>query len=466
MKGKVLKSSAWYVISNFLVKGITILTIPIFTRIMNQNDIGAYSNITSWINIFTIIMTFNLFNSVMLAKFDYEKEFNQYISSNLFLGTLITFVFYLIVLIFKDCFMNLLEIDFITLNLIFIYLLFYPSLQMLQIKNKVEYKYKLSSFLIILTTLLSLGCSIIFVNCSKDMLKGRIWGFYIPTIIISIIVYIFLIIKGKKISPKYWKYSLAISFPLVWHTLANNLLASSDRIMISKLINNVDTAKYTIAYSCAMFVTVLSSSLNSAITPWIFENIKTNNLEKIKIYVKKYVIFFFIIILCYMFVTPEILYFLGGESYKTAINIVSPVIVGYIFQFIYTFYISIETYYKKQKNIAIGTILAALINIILNFIFIPKYGYIAAAYTTLIGYIVLFIIHCYSVNKMKKDFYDRKFFMFILIISLFMIGVFNFLYKYNGVRYFCIIIIGVSILSIIKKKNIITEIKKMVKGEN
>ena len=139
---KVLKSGIWYTISNFIVKGIAFITMPIFTRIMSTDDVGMFSNLIAWFNILAIIATFELYSSVSIARFDYKNDLNKYISSNLFFGSLITLIFYIIVLVFYDFFTKLMMIDFKTLNIMFIYLLVYPAIQMFQIKNQIKYNYK------------------------------------------------------------------------------------------------------------------------------------------------------------------------------------------------------------------------------------------------------------------------------------------------------------------------------------
>ena len=125
----------------------------------------------------------------------------------------------------------------------------------------------------------------------------------------------------------------------------------------------------------------------------------------------------------------------------------------YIFQFIYSLYVNIEFYHKKQKNIAIGTIIAAIINIVLNFVFIPIFGYVVAAYTTLIGYFCLLIIHFLFVRKMKcTNWYDTKFFMKVSIFAICSVVLFNILYKYSAIRYIVIIIV-VFLFGILSFKN-------------
>ena len=84
MKSKSLKAGIWYTISNFLVKGITFLLLPIFTRIMTSTDVGYFSNVMAWFNILAIITTFEVYSSVSIARFDYKDDLDTYVSSSLF----------------------------------------------------------------------------------------------------------------------------------------------------------------------------------------------------------------------------------------------------------------------------------------------------------------------------------------------------------------------------------------------
>ncbi len=64
-------------------------------------------------------------------------------------------------------------------------------------------------------------------------------------------------------------------------------------------------------------------------------------------------------------------------------SIIPPIALANYMIFMYTMYVYIEHYYKKTVYITKNTLIAAGLNVILNFILIPKYGYVAAAYTTL-----------------------------------------------------------------------------------
>lgn len=458
---KIVKAGIWYTICNFFVKGLTFLTMPIFTRLMSSSDIGMFSNISSWFNILAIITSFELYSSISIARFDFKDELNEYISSSLILGTILTIFFYIIVIIFKNFFLNLFNMNFEMLNLIFIYLLVYPAIQMFQLKNQIKYNYKPTIIVTLLSAFFSTILSILFVLFFDNKLMGRVYGYFIPLIIISFIIYIYMLTKSKKISKKYWNYALKISFPLIWHLLAGYLLSSSDKIMITNFISADANALYSVPYTLSMAVSVLWTSMNNAWSPWAYSKMDEKNYEILYTKSKSYTIFFLIIVYIFILVTPELLLVVGGKYYAQAKYVMPPVMIGYILQFIYSLYVNIEFYHKKQKNIAFGTIVASIINIILNLIFIPKFGYIAAAYTTLIGYLCLYLIHFYFVRKLNCTFwYDTKFFFTVTTFSIAYMFFCNIVYSYTIIRYLLVVILFVFLIIYLYKYNYIKLIKQ------
>ncbi|MCD8013669.1 MAG: oligosaccharide flippase family protein [Lachnospiraceae bacterium] len=450
-----LKAGVGYTISNFIVKGMVFLTTPIFTRLMTSEDIGSYSNIQSWFSILAILVTVELYSSVQLAQFDYKDCLDEYIASNLILGTIITGAFYSIILIFKNFFVGLFLIDFDMINILFIYLLVYPAIQMFQIRNQLRFDYIPNMVVSIGSSVVATVVSLILAIVCNDALRGRVYGYYVPLIIITAFIYIFLIVRAKgRISNKYWRYALSISFPLIWHLLASNILNSSDRIMINSMIGSEENALYSVAYSCAMIVALLWSSMNSAWSPWAYQRMDAEEYLELKNKSKPYTIFFLAVVFCFMLLAPEILLIMGGRSYLSAVYVIPPVMVGYVFQFIYSLYVNIEFYHKKQVNVAIGTIIAAIINIALNYIFIPRFGYIAAAYTTLIGYFILLVIHYMFVLKLKKTkWYDTAFFIKCILITLVGMGCALLFYRLNRIRYCLIVVLLVITIFVIIKYN-------------
>lgn len=288
---KALKSGVWYTIGNFIVKAMGFISMPIFTRIMSPEAVGDFSNFTSWVAILGAIATADLYSSVWMARFDYRDELNDYIASNLVLGSTITICFYAIALLFKRFFLKLFCFSELELHTAFVYFMVYPALQMFQVKSRIEYKYKTSVMLSISSALISTGVSLICVILTEHKLIGRLMGYYVPLIFLNGALYIYMLKRSNKISCQYWRYGLTISLPMVLHTLSGSLLGSSDRVMIKHMCGSSATAFYSIAYSCAMIVSVLWMSLNSAWSPWAYEKMNEKDFIMLKRASKPYILF-------------------------------------------------------------------------------------------------------------------------------------------------------------------------------
>ena len=79
--GTALKSGIWYTISDFLLRAIGLITTPIFTRLLSHEEFGLFSNFHSWQLVLNVFISFNLVATLISAKYDFKKEFDQYVLS-------------------------------------------------------------------------------------------------------------------------------------------------------------------------------------------------------------------------------------------------------------------------------------------------------------------------------------------------------------------------------------------------
>ena len=460
----VLKSGVWYTFSTFLFRGMAFITTPIFTRLLTKGEYGDFSNIAAWLSILMVLTSWDLHTSIVRSKLEFKEDMDSYVLSILTLSTLITAVIYIIVLVFKDFFCNkVFGIDEQYINLMFLYLFAAPAFNMLTTKNRAFYKYKMFTILtgvsVVTSTILSLILVLIMDN---NRLMGRVVGQYLPLIFLGFAMYIFLFAKGRGIKLKYWDYAISICLPLVPHVLSMHILSGSDRIIIKRISGAEAAAIYSVAYSCAHIVSILLDSMNKAWAPWLLDSIHCKDFKSIKKVSKTYFLLFFVLVIGILLIVPEIIYILGGKSYIEAKYVLPPLILGTLFQFVYTMYVQIEFYSKKTIGIAMATGTAAVINIVLNLIFIPIYGYVAAAYTTLVGYICLLFIHYYLVKGLKMEkIYDRRIIFIGLAIAIPLTFIILYTYSANLLRY-CLLALYVMLIiwAFIKNRKTVIKIFK------
>ena len=195
---KALKSGVWYTAANFLTKSIGFITTPIFTRLLSKSDYGLYSNYTSWQSTFMVFATLNLSASFISARFDFEKDFDGYISSTLVLSSIVTVVWTIFINFFSVFISSSTGIEMQYLNIMAAYLLMYTSVDMFQTCERYSYKYKVSVAISLFIALCTAFLSVILVVNLENRLLGRILGSTLPTIMIGFFLYLILIWRGKK----------------------------------------------------------------------------------------------------------------------------------------------------------------------------------------------------------------------------------------------------------------------------
>ena len=93
------------------------------------------------------------------------------------------------------------------------------------------------------------------------------------------------------------------------------------------------------------------------------------------------------------------------------------VVYATFINFTYTLYVNVEFFYKRTLLISTGTIIAAIVNVVLNGMFLKQYGYQFGTISTLISYVALLIFHMIIVNcVMKKNVTDNIFVVAIVIL--------------------------------------------------
>lgn len=85
---------------------------------------------------------------------------------------------------------------------------------------------------------------------------------------------------------------------------------------------------------------------------------------------------------------PEVIAVFAPLEYHDAIWVIPPVAMSVYFMFAYGFFACFEFYYEKTTYISIATSVGAVVNVVLNYIFINIFGYYAARYTILLCYIL------------------------------------------------------------------------------
>lgn len=469
-KNKALSAGIGYTIGNILIKGINFLSVPLFSRILTTEEFGIYNIFIAYDAIICIIISFALYMSLRSAKIEFNEKIDEYTSSITIIYFIISGFFVLNIIFFGKYLSKIFDFSKIILILLIIYSFGSGIITLYNQRIGLEYNYKKYLFISFINSLGNIGVSLILILTifKSDKGFGRILGVTIVIFCISVYLLHELYKKAKpKVQREYWLFGLKYSLPIVPHGISQVLLSQFDRIMIRNIVGNAAAGIYSLAGNIKLVLTIITDSICTAWQTWFYEQIIQGNIKDIQKRAIQLVSLFSIFCIGLMAISPELVLFLGGKDYISGKYVAIPMIMDAFILFIYNVIVPAEYYTKKTIYIMLGTLFSAVLNIIMNYIFISKYGFIAAAYTTLFSYFVYLILHViiakrligFNVVPLKK--------MIELCFYVFINASIDLLIANNIViRYFvCFMMIVPFILIIIKKYGASKVLKFKLKGD-
>lgn len=456
------KASMALLFANLVLKGLSLISGPVFTRLMTTEQYGIVSTFTSWQSMFSVIITLNLsqgvFNNGML---DFKENRDEFELSLLAISSTLSIVFLLAFCLLKPLFVNMFEMPESLIYIMILYFLVVPAYQFWSGRQRYEFKYKKLTILTIGSAVVSLIVGIVAVLLAGENKTAiaRVCVMEGVNIALGIFFYIYLIIKAKfRVRWDYCVYALKFNLPLLPHYLSMYVLSSSDRIMISKMISTSATAIYSVAYTVASVINIVWQSIEASLSPWIYEKLSNNDRNSVRKITFDIVLLFAVLCFGSTLFAPEIMLILAPKSYSAGVYVIPPVAAGVFFTAVYSLYMRIELYYKKTGFAAIATCIAAGANILLNYIFIKIFGFIAAGYTTMACYILLSLFHYFNVKRKGYDdiLNNQGIFAISLILIVATIAV-STVYSYTIVRYVAIALLIVVVF--FKREKIMSLIK-------
>jgi O-antigen/teichoic acid export membrane protein len=226
------------------------------------------------------------------------------------------------------------------------------------------------------------------------------------------------------------KKMFVYAFPIVIAGFAGIANEMIDRIMLKQMLFDPAhgvTAKmadeqigiYSACYKLAMLVTILLQAYRYAAEPFFFNQLK--NLDRNKIYVK--VMNYFIAAVCFVFLAVSLnidifKYFIPNKAYWEGLSVVPILLLANVFLGIY---FNQSIWYKLSNQTKYGayiSLMGAFLTIVINYLFIPIYGFFASAWATLIVYAFQMVVSYFLGQKHYPIKYNRKKFVTYIGASL------------------------------------------------
>ena len=468
---KPAKASLWFTVSNVLQRGLLFLAVPIYTRIMTTEQYGRYSVFLSWMEIFEIIATFRIAMGgyvVGLTKFEDDKD--RYTSSMQMLSIVITTAFLCVYLALGGFINSFTKLDYRFTLVIFGLCYALPAIQFYMARERVEYRYVNVFMFSVFSSVGVLAAGILaafgFVEKDFAVVSSRL--------VIQGVLAIGLIWHNcrKRFTfyhKEYWNRALKFNVPLLPYYMSMVVLHSSDRIIIGNLAGESQAAVYSVAYSLSTCMQIINQSLTQAVQPWMFKKMKDEDTKGVSPIITLTLAIVAGLNVFLIAVAPEVIAIVAPPEYREATWIIPPLAASVVVMYFYQHFVNVEFYFEESRLIAVASIGAAISNVGLNYIFIPKFGYLAAGYTTLASYSIFAVCHYIFMRLVcRKKEYEEKLMsvwqMLIILIIFFaasavlMVG-----YYYPLIR--AAVLAALLIIGIWKRKTIMSSLSSLGKGK-
>ena len=431
----VVKGASLFSGSQLLTKGASFLLIPIYTRYLSPYDYGIIGYFQVYFQLFSIIFIFGFAGAQTRYYHDHHVSED---ATGSFIFTINAFLFFvlLLLIVFSYLFGEKVFYSIITRSGLkfspFFYIVLGAVFFNIYYKLLLGYSLAKKQFVKCAAIQLSLfffttGATIFYITYLDQGAVGQFKGLLIGNCAVCICFYWNYINKGTlSFSLPKLKYALHFGAPIAIHLVSASFLNYVDRVVLGNYVSIDQLGIYTIGYQCGMIMSIIVGAFNQAWSVNYYELMKKNDRKQIEKHVRRMFNLWMstICIVCIIgcLWSREIILFMLPDSYRPAIDIIPVILCSFIFQGIYYFHVNPIFYYKKTKLLPIITGLSGVLNIVLNILFIPKYGIIAAAYTTMVSYLLMAILVSFISKKIFNPKYENlKVIVLVLLLFLFAI---------------------------------------------
>ncbi len=408
-KKQLLKNTIIIFIGKVCTQFISFLLLPLYTSYLTTKDYGVVDLITSYITLFVPIITLELEMSIFRYLVDSrkdKKEEKKLITNNFYILIISLLIFsilyFIITSFFTVPYRLLIYIDFLVCTL---------SGNFLQVARGVgdTVGYSISCIVTGLTTVIMNIFLIVVCHLSAF---GMILSMTIANGLCSLFLFIRLklyrkidwSLKDKSLRKSMRKYSI----PLIPNGVSWWIVNISDRTIITYVLGAAANGVYAVSNK---FPTILSSLLGIFNLSWSESaalHINSDDRDEFFSDIANTVIKLFsslgvLMIACMPFVFPILI----NHKYNDAYNYIPILVFAAVCNVVICLYSGIYIALKDTKKVASTSILGAIINILVNVLFIKKFGLYAAAMSTFISYFVMMIYRHIDVAKDLKLKYEK-----------------------------------------------------------
>lgn len=422
----LIKNTFIFTIGSIATKLITFILVPIYTHILTTQEYGVVDLISTISMVLAPVIILNISESVMRFSLDKEADHHQIMSSGLMVLIIGVLGGILIIPITK-CFVSLGEYS--------LFLYFYTissaasQLLLCYLRGKEQLiQYTCGN---IINTFSVAVLNILFLVVLRKGIKGYLLAYIIASVVT--IIYAFAVgnvldvIKNFKINKQLTAEMLKYSLVLVPNVFMWWIMNSADRIVITAVVGVAANGIFAIAYKIPSLMSTVAGIFNQA---WSYSAIREEESEDKERYTNNIYKGFFMIIsvsaLGMLMILKPFMHIYVNDAYYSAWRYAPYLIIGFVFQTLGSFLSAPYTVNKDSKGFLFSATFGALVNIVLNFLLVFKWGLTGVAIATSVSYMAVFFYRVIDTKKyIQMDIFNKQYLIIMVVLIMQAITVYS-----------------------------------------
>lgn len=459
-KKNMAKNTVVLTFGKICTQGISFLMLPLYTSILDTAEYGTFDLLVTYATLLLPLVNWQLDQGIFRYMLDIRRKFDK---QKILFSTVILFsgvqsIVFGLLFFFITPFLTIEHSYFL---LCYVVLCVFQAIMLQFVRGLGEIKkYAIASFI-------SVSFTVLFNIVTLVTLEMGLSGLFVSTIMAQIFTLMYLILSTKcwryfsirAVSKTLLKDVCKYSTPLIPNNLAWWVVNSSDRLVISHFIGIAANGLFTVASkfpnAFITFYNVVNLSWTETVSLHFNDDDRDNFLSEMM--TTMYGLFSascFGVVTIMPFIYPVLVNIRYADSY----NQVLILMYAMLFRVLVGMYSCIYIATKQSKKVAITSISAAAINLVFDFILVGKIGLYAASISSLIAFLIMFIIRYYDVNRTIKMKIKKSIAMISIIVGL----VIPFTYYSKKFILQLIAIILVILYSVYANYTFLNDLKKLI----
>ena len=399
------KASMWYVASSAIARMIGALGTPIFTRLLTADEYGLYPLYNTWLGVLSVLITLEIGGAIMYRGLQrYGDRADEFVSAALGIILMIFSGFCILYFAFHRLFNIITTLTPPTTLLMLTQILASATLSLYTAKARFEYRYKAVALLNILTAIATPSVAVLLIQVLGIRAESRVISSALTLSTIALPILLSTVKKSKMLySREIWSYLLRKSLPLLPHYFAMTMILKAGEIALSRIHGAESLGKFSVALSLGMSVTVVSSGVMSALSPWMLRRVRTKEIDRVRELLLLITKLICLACLGLCAIAPEAIALFASPAYRTALPAVYPLALSVIPTFLSGALMSGAVYFERSDISALPSIAAASLSTLLALTVLPRTDYTALGITTLAAYTLLAAINVIVFTRLAKQ---------------------------------------------------------------